>query len=178
MRTFSLSAAFLGLALSLLTSGCSGPNPSAECIPVSLTVTYKGKPIEGAQVSFNAAGKGARSCQGTTDESGRAVIGTFSTDDGAMPGAYTVAVGKAKNLAGTGMGDASKIDRDAAAGLKGGASFQDPAANYLKHMNAKGELKEQEQALPPKYADPATSGLKFTVEGPSANDFKVELKDD
>jgi len=177
MRTFPLSAAFLGLALSLLTSGCSAPNPSAECIPVSLTVTYKGKPIEGAQVTFSAVGEGARSCQGTTDESGRATIGTFSTDDGAMPGAYTVAVSKAKNLTGTGMGDASKIDRDAAAGLKGGPSFQDPAANYLKHMNAKGELKEQEQSLPPKYADPATSGIKFTIEGPNANDFSVELKD-
>lgn len=180
MRTSSLSATFVGLALFLLTTGCSSPNPSASCIPVSLTVTYKGKPVEDAQVTFAADGKDTRTCQGTTDQSGRAILGTFSTDDGAMPGSYKVSVSKAKGMRGAvtaGMGDASKIDSDAAAGLSGKASFVDPAAAYTSQINKKGEVKNPEQALPVKYATVDTSGLTFTVQGPGANDFKVELKD-
>lgn len=181
MRTSALSAACVVLTLSLLTTGCGGPNPSAGCIPVSLTVTYKGQPVESAQVTFRATGDGARTCQGTTDQSGRAVIGTFSTDDGALPGSYTVSVSKSAEVGGTssGVGDPSLVDRDAAAGLtKGGpASFQDPAATYLKNLDAQGNVKEAASTLPTKYANADTSGLSFTVQGPSANDFTVDLKD-
>lgn len=181
MRTSSLVAACALLAVSLLATGCGPPNASEGCVPVSLTVTYKGQPVEGAQVTFNAVGDGARTCQGTTDNSGRAVIGTFSTDDGALPGSYKVSVSKSTETAGSsaGMGDPSLVDRDAAAGLtKGGpTSFQDPAAGYLKQLDAQGNIKEAGSTLPSKYANIDSSGLSFTVQGPSANDFTVDLED-
>ena len=40
-----------------------------------------------------------------------------------------------------------------------------------------GGFKESESALPSKYANIDSSGLKFTVQGPGANDFKADLKD-
>lgn len=173
MRTSSLVAACALLAVSLLATGCGPPNASEGCVPVSLTVTYKGQPVEGAQVTFNAVGDGARTCQGTTDNSGRAVIGTFSTDDGALPGVYKVSVAKA-----TATGDlAGLADPTLASGGDTGPSMADPTKIYRAQMDGEGTFKEAESSLPAKYANIDSSGLQFTVQGPGANDFKAELTD-
>ena len=74
MRYSALSVLCASMTIALLATGCGGPNPSAGCIPVSLTVTMKGQPVEGAQITFSANGEGARTCQGTTDKTGKAVI--------------------------------------------------------------------------------------------------------
>jgi len=174
MRTSSLVAACALLAVSLLATGCGPPNASEGCVPVSLTVTYKGQPVEGAQVTFSAAGDGARTCQGTTDNSGRAVIGTFSTDDGALPGVYKVSVAKATALKGelAGMSDPALAN-----GGDTGPSMVDPTKAYRAQMSGEGTFKEAESSLPAKYAKIDSSGLQFTVQGPGANDFKAELTD-
>ena len=60
----------------------------------------------------------------------------------------------------------------------GGLQAQDPVAGYLKQMSGKdGQALETPNALPAKYASHETSGIAFTVQGPDANDFKVELTD-
>jgi len=183
MRNSSLAAACAVLAVSMLACGCGAPNPSEGCIPVSLTVTYKGQPVEGAQVTFHADGEGARTCQGTTDQSGKAVIGTFAIDDGAMPGLYKVSVAKATDKGGVaGMGDPSLVNQDNTTGdpSKGqmpSMASADPTKSYLAQMKGQGGFKEAESALPAKYANIDSSGLKFTVQGPGANDFKAELKE-
>jgi len=183
MRNSSLAAACAILAVSMLACGCGTPNPSEGCVPVSLTVTYKGQPVEGAQVTFNAAGEGARTCQGTTDQSGKAVIGTFGTDDGAMPGAYKVSVAKATDKGGlAGLADPSLATTDNTTGdpSKGdmpNISSADPTKAYLGQMQGQGGFKDAESSLPSKYANIDSSGLQFTVQGPGANDFKADLKD-
>jgi hypothetical protein len=63
-----------------------------QCVPTSLTVTFQGKIVEGAQVTFWSQSVGGRTCQGTTDSSGKAILGTFSMSDGALPGAYRVSI--------------------------------------------------------------------------------------
>jgi hypothetical protein len=180
MRILSLTAVCFLLGLSVMTSGCSAPDASEGCIPVSLTVTYKGAPVEGAQVTFVAKGEGARTCQGMTDDTGRAVIGTFSIDDGALAGAYKVMVSKAvaQNDT-TAFNDPSLAAGGTGTGTGGGGlQGLDPTAGYQKHMTGKdGQAKETPNSLPAKYANVDTSGLAFTVAGPGANDFKVELKD-
>ena len=180
MRTLSFTAVCFLLGLSVMTSGCSDPGASEGCIPVSLTVTYKGAPVEGAQVTFHSAGEGARTCQGRTDASGRAAIGTFSTDDGALAGAYKVSVAKAaEQKIAKGMNDPSLAaggTGNAASG--GGLQAQDPVAGYLQQMSGKdGQALETPNSLPVKYASHETSGIAFTVQGPDSNDFKVELTD-
>jgi len=178
MRNSSFAAACTVLAVSMLACGCGAPNPSEGCIPVSLTVTYKGQPVEGAQVTFSAAGEGTRTCQGTTDQSGIAVIGTFGTDDGAMPGPYQVSISKASNKGGlAGMGDPAMIDNDTKGEIPSMATA-DPTKAYRAQMKGEeGGFKEAESSLPTKYANIDSSGLKFTVQGPGANDFKADLKD-
>ena len=104
MRTLSLTAVCFLLGLSVMTSGCSDPGSSEACIPVSLTVTYKGAPVEGAQVTFHSAGEGARTYQGRTDASGRAAIGTFSTDDGALARSRLRRGGSDTHSSGSGRG--------------------------------------------------------------------------
>lgn len=171
MRSFSLPGLCAGLLVAVMLVGCGGPDPSAECNAVSLTVTYKGKPVEGAQVAFNSTSNGGRPAQGTTDAAGKAVLGTFSTDDGAMPGKYKVTVSKASG--GDGTSDPSLVTGALAA--TGGSG--DMTKAYSSQVKADGSVKEAETTLPKKYSTTQTSTLEFTV-GTPPNDFKVDLKDD
>lgn len=166
----------LAMALLLLAAGCGAPDPSSNCVAVSLTVTYKGQPVEGAQVTFAASGEGARTCQGVTDQSGRAVMGTFGTDDGAQPGPYKVSVSKSTEAAG-GMSDPALAGIDTAGANSGGGQIQDPTQGYRDQMNTDGSIKEAKSQLPAKYASIEDSGITFTVEGSGSNDFTVDLKD-
>jgi hypothetical protein len=178
MHIYSRSLVPLAMSLLLLTAGCGSPNPSGSCVAVSLTVTYKGQPVEGAQVTFTANGGGARTCQGVTDQSGRAVLGTFGIDDGAQPGPYKVSVAKS-SVDGTGnaMSDPALAGIDTVGGNTGGLQIQDPTLAYREQMNTDGTMKEAESQLPAKYASSEDSGVTFNVESSGSNDFTVDLKD-
>ena len=182
MRYSAFSALCASMTIALVATGCGGPNPSAGCIPVSLTVTMKGQPVEGAQVTFSADGEGARTCQGTTDENGKAVVGTFSTDDGALPGKYKVSVSKATEKGGlAGLADPSLASTDNTTGdqTKGNMPSMgsaDPTKSYLGQMEG-DSFKEADSALPKKYANVDTSGLQYSVQAPGPNDFTVDLKE-
>ena len=182
MRYSAFSALCASMTIALVATGCGGPDPSAGCIPVSLTVTMKGQPVEGAQVTFSADGEGARTCQGTTDENGKAVVGTFSTDDGALPGKYKVSVSKATEKGGlAGLADPSLASTDNTTGdqTKGNMPSMgsaDPTKSYLGQMEG-DSFKEADSALPKKYANVDTSGLQYSGQAPGPNDFTVDLKE-
>jgi len=182
MRYSAFSALCASMTIALVATGCGGPNPSAGCIPVSLTVTMKGQPVEGAQVTFSADGEGARTCQGTTDENGKAVVGTFSTDDGALRGKCKVSVSKATEKGGlAGLADPSLASTDNTTGdqTKGNMPSMgsaDPTKSYLGQMEG-DSFKEADSALPQKYANVDTSGLQYSVQAPGPNDFTVDLKE-
>lgn len=174
MRTSALFTVCSGLFLGLMLVGCGGGSPSASCREVSVTVKYKGQPVEGAQVTFIANGADQRNAAGTTDASGVCHLSTFGDEDGAIPGKYTVTVAKTVVDSKVGsMNDPSLISADPGAGS--GASG-DPAAAYLSQVTSTGEMKEGESTLPAHYSDPKTSGLSFTV-ADSANDFTITCKD-
>jgi hypothetical protein len=178
MHSHSRSLAPLAMSLLLLTAGCGSPDPSATCVAVSLTVTYKGQPVEDAQVTFTANGEGARTCQGVTDESGRAVLGTFGVDDGAQPGPYKVSISKsAEGGSDSGLSDPALAGIDTVGGNAAGGQIMDPTQAYRDQMNSDGSIKEAKSKLPAKYVNPETSGVAFKVESSGSNDFKVDLKD-
>jgi hypothetical protein len=72
----------------LLAIGC-GPRPGSDpTAKVSGTVTYLGKPLEGVSVAFMPTR--GRPASGVTDSSGKFVLSTFGTGDGAVLGTHKV----------------------------------------------------------------------------------------
>jgi hypothetical protein len=135
------------LLLSLLTVGCGGGSTTAA---VSGRVTYKGKPVPKANVSFVPAEGTGRAASGFTDDGGRYTLGTLSTSDGAAPGKYRVGV------------IARGPDRPPKPGETG--------------SGMPGEMMPGDPVIPVKYFTPDTSGLTFEVKRGS-NRYDIDLKD-
>jgi hypothetical protein len=136
--------------LSLVAAGCGGDGKLPRA-PVSGRVTYNGKPVAGAAVSFLPETPGWRAGVGKTDDQGRYVLGTYDPDDGAPVGPCKVALslrGPSKPLK-PGLGAA--------------------AAEELMEMGP--------PLIPIRYFDPDKSGLVFTVEKGTDNVFDIDLKD-
>lgn len=149
--------------LFLTTVGCGGsgfPDP----VPVSGKVTYKGKPVEGAQVTFLSQSEGARSASGRTDANGNFSLTTFNTNDGAIPGEYVVTISKIETTTGGETTDveAGQFGADYAAGMEAAA----------KGISST-EMGKSE--LPRKYAKAAESGLQRSVAEGQRNEFSFDL---
>jgi hypothetical protein len=104
--------------------------------PVSGTVTYKGKPLPDADVSFMPEG-GGRAATGRTDANGRFTLSTFSINDGAVIGKHRVSV--------IAHGPSRPAKPGEGAGMPGETVPGDPL-------------------IPPKYFSPDSSGLVQEVE--------------
>ncbi len=91
MRHERLTAAvFAAIAVTACFLGCGDGRPAL--VPVTGTVTFDGKPIQGAEVMFMV--KGGRPSRGETDAEGRFALSTFEEGDGCAPGAAQVVVQK------------------------------------------------------------------------------------
>jgi hypothetical protein len=117
---------------------------------VSGRITYKGKPVAKASVSFTPVEGAGRAGSGLTNSSGYYTLGTMSANDGAAPGKYRVAI------------IARGPDRPPKAGETG--------------SGMPGEMMPGDPIIPQKYFAPDSSGLSFEVKrGSNRADF--ELKD-
>ena len=86
---FSRFAATALLIVGLgVATGCGDGRPAR--IAVGGSVTYRGKPLEGASVTFIP--KGARPASGQTDAQGRFTLQTFSSGDGVVAGDHVVCI--------------------------------------------------------------------------------------
>lgn len=154
---FSRTSIFwLGLVcVAMVLAGCGTSGP--KLIPVSGTVTYNGKPVEGAVVSFQCQGA-PKMATGTTDAQGRFQLATNKPGDGTIAGKHKVTV--------------RKLVREGAA-ASGPMSMEDA----MKATEAPKTQPAERHQLPMKYADAASSDLEFTVTEAGPNDFTIELKD-
>jgi hypothetical protein len=144
-RTLCLLAILL---LGALSGGCGGG--SSKTAAVSGRVTYKGKPVPNANVSFTPVEGASRAAEGLTDTNGRFTLGTFSTSDGALIGQYRV------SIIARGPGRPAKPG-DLGSGMP-------------------GEMMPGDPVIPQKYFAPDSSGLTFEVKrGSNRADF--DLKD-
>ena len=134
----------LALAAAFFFVGC-GAN-GQRTAPVSGTVTYKGKSLPGAIVSFAPEDPSGRIAMGIADSSGQFKLGTLSTDDGAIVGKYKVTV------------IARGPDRPAKPGEGSGMP---------------GETVPGDPLIPAKYFSPESSGL---VQEVKSGRNTVELK--
>lgn len=160
MKQFVCGLVALGLFATLGCGGSDFPDP----IPVSGTVSYQGKPVEGAKVTFLSR-SGGRSASGTTDATGTYALTTFNTDDGAIPDEYTVTIAKF-DAAETG----ESIDLD------NGEMGADYAAMMDAAASGGAAINKEDSKLPAKYADAAESGLSRTVAEGQPNEFNFELE--
>jgi hypothetical protein len=138
-----LSLFLLGVCI----AGCGSGSTTAS---VGGRVTYKGKPVANANVSFTPVEGMTRAATGLTDSSGRFTLGTFSISDGALPGKYRISV------------IARGPDRPPKPGETG--------------SGMPGETMPGDPTIPTKYFAPDTSGLTYEVKRGS-NTANFDLKD-
>lgn len=82
-------------SLSFATAGCGKTQPWEQVVPAKGTVTFKGKPIAGVQLTLfpvNPEFPASVRPTATTSQNGEFQIGTHSATDGAPAGEYKVAV--------------------------------------------------------------------------------------
>lgn len=77
------------LLIGLFCVGCSARVP---LYPVSGTVEYQGKPLTTGTVAFHHDDGVSPLAKGEIQADGKFTLGTYSPDDGAVPGKYTVTV--------------------------------------------------------------------------------------
>lgn len=149
------------LLIAVFASGCGGSDgPPVAVFPVSGVVTFNGKPVVGADVTFTNSEK-KRSAFGRTNDKGEYRLTTFSANDGAVEGRSVVSVLKA----------APAVDVVAEADI-------DSEAYVPPDVNAKPvkSNKKQEAQLPERYSNPATSGLMAVISTDRENTHNFELE--
>ncbi|MFO1065158.1 MAG: hypothetical protein U0892_14940 [Pirellulales bacterium] len=139
----------------LALCGCGGvPEGQVETAKVTVTVTYKGQPVEGATVTFVPNNQPNPPSNGKSDAQGKAVLATYAPADGAILGAHKVMIAKMEAATTTVVSqDDPAYDPNA------------PAAPAPKSL------------LPKKYNNFNTSGLTAEVTKGKENTFTFELKD-
>ena len=140
--------------------GCGGgaegePKDRPARTPVSGIVTLKGVPVESATVTFFPLELGSAAV-GRTNAEGRFVLGTFSADDGAIPGTYQLSV--------------VKLDEAASAST---AAHGDPS--YTPSARPK-PTPPPKHLLPVKYSDQIKSNLKEEVGTDPITDLQIKLE--
>ena len=158
---------FFGIAcvfpLVLLGCGAGGEIERPETVAVSGSVLYKGKPVEGAQVSFMTSGA-PRPASGVTDAEGKFELSTFEPKDGAIIGTHVITISKAAPGSGAAASSAAPSD--------------DPSAMLGDYTAAAdSDFQDSKALLPTKYASAGTSPLQEEVKKGAPNSFVFELVD-
>lgn len=118
-------------------------------VPVSGVVTYRGEPLEGADVAFSSEQPETASGFGRTDAQGHFQLTSRETREGIPPGSYRVKITK--------VSVESEWDPEWDEGVR---------------------PKQVEQVgLPARYGDYETSGLSETVTEDGPNEFRFNLTD-
>jgi len=139
-RVSRLWICLLITVLPLAACSDGGPKNRRPTHKVTVIVTQKGKPVDGATVTFiNQEGEPAIA-YGKTDAEGKAKMKTYVEGDGAVAGRHKVLIEKSESIGGAPTVDQNSKEYDPNA----------PPAQ-IKYL------------LPQKYSNPATSGLTAEV---------------
>ncbi len=163
MKTHAKCAVVSLLLLALV--GCGGPSNPAT-FPVTGTVTYKGKAVDGATIIFVPVSDGAHGATARTKADGTFEVTTYVANDGMRPGDYMVKVSKYD--APPAPPSESSPDFDPNQSLEDQEDEYDPAAE--------GSTKANKNNLPAKYATETTSGLRLTVAEGTGATFDIVLE--
>lgn len=145
--------------------GCGSSSGFPKTYPVTGKVTFNGKAIEGAMVTFKME-NGKENAIGTTDSKGEFTLSMFQPGDGAVPGVYRITVSKLPPGATT---TATTPPPGQIAGGDLPSDYTPPAESTKSGSNA------PKSEIPAKYGNEQSSGLRATIiEGP--NNIPLDLK--
>ena len=152
----------IALASTLFLAGCGAGAAVGEGVrqpvyPVSGKITYNGKSVSDAVVTFSPRGK-QRMAYARTDSEGKYQLTTYVENDGAAAGDYQVLVVKDSPVAAPPVMHNPNFDPTKAAEKPTGEA---PASRSL---------------LPVKYASLKTTDLKATVKADGPNEIPLDLK--
>lgn len=143
----------LVIVFPLVGCGQKLPPGAKPTKPVTVTVTYKGTPVERAVVTFADQSDKPANANGITDAQGKAKMKTYIDGDGAVVGSHKVVITKMEAVGGQTVDvDDPKYDPNA------------PPATVKSH-------------LPQKYSSQATSGLTAEVKEGGPGEFSFDLTD-
>lgn len=135
--------------------GCGGEPGLKGLISATGTVTYQGKPVEGAQVVLSPETSGGRAAAGQTDAEGRFRLNSLKQNDGVMPGTYQVMISKRKVV---------------------GSMTADEAREWFRTNAGPPPGKPIKNSLPEKYGNVEESELTVEVTVGGENDFTFDLE--
>ena len=146
------------LLTSVALAGCGSGAPAGArpTKPVKVTVTYNGKPVDNAVVTFFIQGGEPAPAYGKTDAQGVAKMKTYVEGDGAVLGKHKVTILKSETV-----GETPSVDQNS-------PDYKPPTGNEPPPVI--------KPLVPVKYTNPATTDLVVEVTG-GPNDFKLDLKD-
>lgn len=143
-----------GVFCLLAALGCGAAAPERPgTVPVTGTVMYRGKPVDGAVVSLLAE-KVPQAATGTTDSTGRFQLSTFGDKDGAVPGSHRATVVKL----------IPELQQQPG----------EDANAYTSRVLGKDPGKS---SLPAKYASVRTTTLTAQIKADGSNDIQLDLVD-
>jgi hypothetical protein len=156
----ALSCTLLGSTLLGLMAvlGCGDDTGLDKRYPVYGMVTYDSKPVENGQISFIAVDKTKQRDANGFINQGKYSLTTATSNDGALPGEYSVIVTATQ-------ADNTKVIETVT--KQGGGGRQ--------HEIAKAQS-QAKSLIPAKYQLPETSQMKYTVK-PQSNEINIDLKD-
>lgn len=146
----------LVLTVAAIIAGCAPAKDKnqKETVPVTGTVNFKGKPLEGATVTF-VQSNDPTPAYGKTDAEGKFKLTTYVDGDGAVVGSHTVLVTKTETKGGA----VANADQNSKDYVPPDGSIA-PTTIYL---------------IPQKYSLPGASGLTADVKASDKNDFTFDL---
>lgn len=154
----------VGVAVTCL--GCGGNAGLEGLVKVSGTVTYQGRPVEGATVSFRPV-DGTRAASGRTDSYGRFYLTSLHPGDGAFPGAYKVSISKVEDT-----DPAHQVTAEEFASMVAGGKAPPRGPTRPNQSKATGGLVYH---VPEKYLDADQSNLTAEVTANGENEFVFDL---
>jgi hypothetical protein len=164
------------LICGVLFSACIGcKEEGVPKYPVTGSLIYKSKPLEGAVVSFTPKSNG-RPASAITDSNGKYSLSTDVSDDGALADEYTVTIAKYdRTVAELPIVDAASDDAEDVTEDAEGVTDEYPAG-YNEMEASEKSASIAKNLLPLKFADPGRSPLVVQVkESPEGNVFDFNL---
>jgi len=163
MRSRFLATALTAVAF-VAVLGCSDDGLGKR-FPVTGSVTYNGQPLPKGSVTFLPDEPTARGGTGEV-KNGTYSMMTLTPGDGMFPGSYSVTVSDLTV-------DFATAEEDTKKKLE---KMKLAPVGSPDQVAVSKAYKAGKDSVPAKYAQIATSGLKFTVK-PEKNTFNIELKD-